>query len=58
MTRRLYFFSYGKGNKNHQLVTGFFAHHITVSTVKLLTLELNPSEQHCLPGFFTGDFKF
>jgi hypothetical protein len=23
-----------------------------------LTLELNLSEQACLPGFFTGDFKF
>jgi hypothetical protein len=23
-----------------------------------LTPELNPSEQACLPGFFTGDFKF
>jgi len=23
-----------------------------------LTLELNPSEQGCLPEFFTGDFKF
>jgi len=21
-------------------------------------LELNPSEQRCLPEFFTGDFKF
>jgi len=23
-----------------------------------LTLELNPSEQRCLPEFFTEDFKF
>ena len=23
-----------------------------------LTLELNPSEHRCLPGFFTGEFKF
>jgi hypothetical protein len=23
-----------------------------------LTRELNPSKQRCLPGFFTGDFKF
>jgi len=23
-----------------------------------LMLELNPSEQRCLPEFFTGDFKF
>jgi len=28
------------------------------SSINLLTLELNPSEQHCLPGFFTGDLKF
>jgi hypothetical protein len=26
--------------------------------VNPLTAELNPSEQACLPGFFTGDFKF
>jgi len=33
----------------------------TVSEAKslsnLLTPELNPSEQHCLPQYFTGDFK-
>jgi len=23
-----------------------------------LTLDLNPSEQHCLPEFSAGDFKF
>jgi hypothetical protein len=27
-------------------------------TFNPLTPELNPSEQACLPGFFTGDFKF
>jgi hypothetical protein len=26
--------------------------------IKPLTPELNPSEQRCLPEFFTGDFKF
>jgi len=29
-----------------------------VAFLNLLTLELGPSEQHCLLGFFTGDFKF
>jgi len=28
-----YNFSYGKGNKNHELGTGFFVHHRTVSHV-------------------------
>ena len=26
--------------------------------IKPLTPDLNPSEQRCLPEFFTGDFKF
>jgi len=30
---------------------------VFIST-NLLTLELNPSEQHCLLRFFTSDFKF
>jgi hypothetical protein len=31
---RDYNFSYGKGNKNHHLGTGFFVHHSIVSAVK------------------------
>jgi len=27
-------------------------------SINNLTPELNPSEQRCLPGFFTGNFKF
>jgi hypothetical protein len=29
-----------------------------VAFLNPLTPALNPSEQHCLLGFFTGDFKF
>jgi hypothetical protein len=32
-SRRFYFF-YGKGNENHQMGTGIFVHHRTVSAVK------------------------
>jgi hypothetical protein len=31
---RDYIFFYGKGNENHQLGTGLFVHHKTVSAVK------------------------
>ena len=30
----------------------------SVHSINPLTPELNPSEQRCLPEFFTGDFKF
>jgi hypothetical protein len=32
--------------------------HLVCFSIKPLTPELNPSEQRCLPGLFTGDFKF
>jgi hypothetical protein len=36
--RGLYFF-YGKENKNHQLETGFFVHHIIVRALKRVVCE-------------------
>jgi hypothetical protein len=29
-----------------------------IGDINLLTPELNPSAQSCLPRFFTGDFNF
>jgi hypothetical protein len=42
----IYFFLW----KSHQLITGFFAHHRTVSADNPLMRELNPYQQRCLPG--------
>jgi hypothetical protein len=43
----------GSGHLN---LTVLWLQHLKCQTLNPLTPELNPSAQHCLESFFTGDF--
>ena len=43
-----YNFFYAKGNKNHQLGTGFFVHHIIISCDKLITCPQKSYQLWCV----------